>query len=123
MTQKAEFQAVILAGHGQRMFYLVERQTKALLPVANRPLLHHILRWIEQADIRHILVVCTVQASHKISSFVKKVYEPVHAETRIEVVGCEAAGTADALRAVKDQLKVEQCVCDACCTFTLTTRT
>jgi len=45
-----EFQAVILAGgRGSRMYPLTENIPKALLPVANRPLIWYPVKYLETA--------------------------------------------------------------------------
>ncbi|KAG8713121.1 hypothetical protein FRC09_019068 [Ceratobasidium sp. 395] len=59
-----EFQAVILAGHGANLQPLTnevggQTASKALLPVGNRPMISHVLHWIED----YVLVVCP--SAHK----------------------------------------------------------
>lgn len=51
-----EFQAVILCGHGEDLYPLTAASgssglPKALLPVANKPLVEGVLKWIEQAGL------------------------------------------------------------------------
>ena len=51
-------QAVILAaGEGKRVRPLTRGRPKALLPVANRPILGHVIDAVVQAGIRDVVVV------------------------------------------------------------------
>ena len=86
----------------------MERSAKPLLPVANRPMLQYVLQWVEQADIRHTLVVVHPKHSQRVANFLNKVYEPLCADTRLELVALDTAehGTAEAVRGLKDHLKV-----------------
>ncbi|EAU91280.1 hypothetical protein CC1G_11538 [Coprinopsis cinerea okayama7 len=61
--QKREFLAVLIAGFGNELLPLTsdhgdEPYPKALLPVANKPLLEYILSWLEQAGIKDVLLIC-----------------------------------------------------------------
>ncbi|KAJ7647421.1 UDP-3-O-glucosamine N-acyltransferase [Roridomyces roridus] len=58
-----EFLAVILAGFGNELSPLTsdhgdEPCLKALLPVANTPLIHYPLAWLEQSGIKDVLLIC-----------------------------------------------------------------
>ncbi|PVF97474.1 nucleotide-diphospho-sugar transferase [Serendipita vermifera] len=60
---KPEFQAIILAGLGSQLTPLTSPHgdtptPRALLPVANKPLLSYGLSWLEEADIKEALIVC-----------------------------------------------------------------
>lgn len=48
-----EFQAVVLAGAGNRLYPLTEDNSipKCLLPIAHKPLLHYLLNWLHQGGI------------------------------------------------------------------------
>lgn len=55
-SRLTEFQAVILCGHGEDLYPLTAGSgsnglPKALLPVANKPLVEGVLKWIEQAGL------------------------------------------------------------------------
>ena len=99
-----EFQAVILAGYGNRLYPLTQSLPKALLPVANKPLIYYPLQWLDQAKVNDIIITCYPSARKDITHYVHKVYE---ANTRILVVEvAENCGTADALRAIKNKIQV-----------------
>lgn len=56
------YEAVVLAGgDDKRLFPLSAGVPKALLPVANRPLLHYPLRMLAEAGLRHAWVVSVRQ--------------------------------------------------------------
>ncbi|TEB37580.1 hypothetical protein FA13DRAFT_1682447 [Coprinellus micaceus] len=60
--QKKEFLAVLLAGFGNELLPLTsdngdEPSPKALLPVANKPLLEYTLSWLEQSGIKDVLLI------------------------------------------------------------------
>ena len=103
-----EFQAVVLAGFGNRLYPLTEDENlpKALLPVANKTMIYYQLQWLENAGIRDIMVVCSREVAHRITNYINKVYEEAsETEISIEVLD-EYVGTVDALRALKDKIKV-----------------
>ncbi|KAI8813092.1 nucleotide-diphospho-sugar transferase [Cladochytrium replicatum] len=110
VSSPAEFQAVVLAGHGQQLYPLTQPENlpKALLPIANKPMIYHQLQWLESANIRDIIVVAYKSEKQKIGDYVHKVYE-ASAGTKIDVVaqdeGSKIGGTAEALSLVKDKIK------------------
>ncbi|RUS31655.1 nucleotide-diphospho-sugar transferase [Jimgerdemannia flammicorona] len=57
----SEFQAVILAGYGSsnRLYPLVDEDTapKALLPVANKPLISYTLEWLDRSGVTGIVQI------------------------------------------------------------------
>ncbi|TRM69639.1 nucleotide-diphospho-sugar transferase [Schizophyllum amplum] len=58
-----EFLAVILCGFGNELHPLTSNNgdepcPKALLPVANKPIIDYTLAWVEQARIQDVLVIC-----------------------------------------------------------------
>lgn len=60
-------QAVILAaGEGKRLRPLTHTMPKAMVPVANRPILEHIIRALEENGIRDIIVVVGYKKEHVI---------------------------------------------------------
>ncbi|CCE81706.1 Piso0_002371 [Millerozyma farinosa CBS 7064] len=65
-----EFHAVVLcgAGHSLGPFSKVRStgQTKALLPVANRPMIEYVLEWCEKAFFPRITVVCDSESKEEI---------------------------------------------------------
>ncbi|KAF8993727.1 UDP-3-O-glucosamine N-acyltransferase [Cyathus striatus] len=58
-----EFLAVVLAGFGNELLPLTddygdEPCPKALLPVANKPVIEYTLSWLEQSGIKDVLLIC-----------------------------------------------------------------
>ncbi|TFK44620.1 UDP-3-O-glucosamine N-acyltransferase [Crucibulum laeve] len=58
-----EFLAVVLAGFGNELLPLTndhgdEPCPKALLPVANKPMIEYTLIWLEQSGIKDVLLIC-----------------------------------------------------------------
>ncbi|CAG8469236.1 7970_t:CDS:2 [Paraglomus occultum] len=103
-----EFQAVVLAGYGHRLYPLTEDKNvpKALLPVANKPILFYVLDWLEKAGIYDVMVVTHPDAEHKIGTYLKNAYDG-KIKPSLEVSKEDDAGTADALRVVKDKIKYD----------------
>ncbi|KAK9768677.1 Translation initiation factor eIF-2B subunit gamma [Basidiobolus ranarum] len=100
-----EFQAIVLAGHGNRMSPLTNEENlpKALLPVANKPLLWYPLNWLEKAGIKDIIVIAPSSAGAKISHYLTSVYKKT---SHVELVALEGyVGTVEALRQVKDKIR------------------
>ncbi|PFH46388.1 hypothetical protein AMATHDRAFT_77696 [Amanita thiersii Skay4041] len=65
-----DFMAVIIAGFGKDLLPLTtnygdEACPKALLSVANRPILDYVLSWLEQSKIKDILLICP--ALHRVA--------------------------------------------------------
>jgi len=105
-----EFQAVILAGYGNRMYPLTEENSlpKALLPIANKPLLYYQLKWLTKAGIQDVIVTCYKDIAPKINVYLNTVYD-VFNEIKVEVVAInDYVGTADALRYLKEKDKLKQ---------------
>jgi len=105
-----EFQAVILAGYGNRMYPLTEENSlpKALLPIANKPLLYYQLQWLVKAGIQDVIVTCHKDIAQKINVYLNTVYD-VFNEIKVEVVAInDYVGTADALRYLKEKDKLKQ---------------
>ncbi|PKK79616.1 nucleotide-diphospho-sugar transferase [Rhizophagus irregularis] len=100
-----EFQAIVLCGYGNRLYPLTEDNNipKALLPLANKPMLHYVLDWLERAGITDVIIISESSGEHKIGHYIKVVYEG-KLKPILEVVK-EDVGTADALRTIKDKIK------------------
>ncbi|KAI0054970.1 UDP-3-O-glucosamine N-acyltransferase [Artomyces pyxidatus] len=67
-----EFLAVVLAGFGNELLPLTsdhgdEPCPKALLPVANRPMIDYPLTWLEQSGITEVLLICPTSHRSRIS--------------------------------------------------------
>src|SRR3712207_3645210 len=56
-------QAVVLAGgQGTRLRPLTQTTPKPLVPVANRPLVEHIVRWLEASGVAEVLLLAQYRA-------------------------------------------------------------
>ncbi len=57
-------QAVILVGgQGLRLRPLTSTTPKPLVPLANRPLIEHIVRWLHSAGVTEVLLLCQYRAT------------------------------------------------------------
>ncbi|KAK7692711.1 hypothetical protein QCA50_004344 [Cerrena zonata] len=70
-----EFQAVLLAGFGNELVPLTSNHgeepcPKALLPIANKPMLDYPLAWLEASGIRDVLVICPAPHRASISHYI-----------------------------------------------------
>ncbi|KAJ1771216.1 Translation initiation factor eIF-2B subunit gamma [Coemansia sp. RSA 1813] len=112
-SREPEFKAIVLALPDDSMFPLTERQSmpKAMLPIANKPMLWYVLQWLEQGGILDIKIITTREAESDILNYIE-VYKGVSNVT----VKCmnEAHGTADTLRQLAPQIKSDVIVvpCD-----------
>ncbi|CAG8593747.1 4905_t:CDS:10 [Ambispora gerdemannii] len=95
----AEFQAIVLAGFGNYLYPFTEDNNlpKALLPIANKPMIHYVLDWLERAGIFDVMIIAQQSGEHKISSYLKNIHEG-KLKPSLEVVRDEHSGTADVLR-------------------------
>ena len=113
-----EFTAIILAGYGGSLYPLTEPENvpKALLPIANKPMISYPLTWLEQAGITTVIIVCQEEAESKISHWVKNGWKGSGRPSVVAVSSeDEAVGSADALRDIKDKIKTDFIVisCDS----------
>ncbi|CAG8514590.1 18630_t:CDS:10 [Acaulospora morrowiae] len=106
-SRHSEFQAIVLAGYGTSLYPLTEDNNvpKALLPVANKPMLYYVLEWLERAGIFDVIIVSESGGEHKIGHYLKNVYEG-KLRPHLEVIK-EDVGTADALRFIKEKIKCD----------------
>ncbi|KAI9342921.1 nucleotide-diphospho-sugar transferase [Obelidium mucronatum] len=107
-----EFQAVILAGSGAKLFPLIdEKCPKAMLPLANKPMLFYQLEWLETAMINDIMIVCQEEAHKKINSYIHNVLNVSerYPNSKVEVIKAKGSGSAsaDALRHVANRIKTD----------------
>ncbi|ODQ56202.1 translation initiation factor eIF-2B subunit gamma [Saitoella complicata NRRL Y-17804] len=103
-----ELTAIIMAGYGNSLYPLTEESNlpKALLPVANRPMLWYPLQWCEKAGFGNVMVVCQTEAEDKIAAWLKYKYEgKIKVNLEAPSNAEETAGTADVLRILKDKIK------------------
>ena len=105
LTQLMEFQAIILCGkgHGLAPFTKV-RSTgvpKALLPVANRPMVEYVLDWCQKAFFPLVTLVCNGEDKLEIAAAVDAYQAQVGADQewrcKIDVVDVSVEGSGDAL--------------------------
>ncbi|KAF3926859.1 hypothetical protein ABW20_dc0103624 [Dactylellina cionopaga] len=106
--------AVILCGEGSDLKPIISthKLPKALLPVANKPMLQYPLEWVLDAGLDSVVIVCIKGQEPPIRSFVKEIYAIREAQTPVSkntrplrepvVVGGalpgSKAGTAEVLR-------------------------
>ncbi|KAJ3071835.1 hypothetical protein HDU98_004726 [Podochytrium sp. JEL0797] len=107
-----EFQGVILAGSGAKLFPLIDESCpKALLPLANKPMLFYQLEWFEAAMINDIMIVCQEDAHKKINNYIYNVLNVSerYPNCKIEVIKVKGSGSvsADALRHVANRIKTD----------------
>ncbi len=92
-------QAVILAaGEGSRLRPLTRSKPKAMIPVANRPIIEYVIDALLENAIRDIVVVVGYRKEHAIR-YLNKLDAPVQV-----VVQERQLGTADALRAARSEI-------------------
>ncbi|BAF19475.1 uncharacterized protein [Oryza sativa Japonica Group] len=100
-----DFQVVVLAGGtSEKLSPLVSKDVpKALLPVANRPVLSYVLDLLEASDLKDIIVVVEGQeAARLVGAWASSAYLD---RLLVEVVAVpEDIGTAGALRAISKRL-------------------
>ncbi|KAG2173592.1 hypothetical protein INT43_005010 [Umbelopsis isabellina] len=109
--KQQEFQAIILAGYGSsnRLYPIIEEDNlpKALLPVANKPLISYTLDWLEKAGITDAIVLTQTMANaqQKIAAYLARGYQGgVHCN----LIGVdEDFGTADAIRSIADRITTD----------------
>ncbi|KAJ3024434.1 UNVERIFIED_CONTAM: hypothetical protein HDU68_008166 [Siphonaria sp. JEL0065] len=105
LAQSKEFQAVILAGSGAKLFPLIdEKCPKALLPIANKPMLFYQLEWLESAMING-------RSPQEINSYIHNVLNVSerYPNSKVEVIKVKGSGSAsaDALRHVSNRIKTD----------------
>lgn len=96
-----EFQAVLLAGGaGDRLYPLADVIPKALLPIANKPMIHYPLCYLEQCapNINEVIVVYTKKVATQISEYFQNSYQGSLQIKSVEVD--DGTDSLDALKAV-----------------------
>uniref|UniRef100_A0A5B7AAY6 Translation initiation factor eIF2B subunit gamma n=1 Tax=Davidia involucrata TaxID=16924 RepID=A0A5B7AAY6_DAVIN len=100
-----DFQVVVLAGGtSKKLVPLVSKEVpKALLPVANRPVLSYVLELLEQSNLKDLIVVVEGEdAALRVGGWISGAYvDRLHVEVAAVP---EGVGTADALRAIARHL-------------------
>ncbi|KAI9594461.1 nucleotide-diphospho-sugar transferase, partial [Syncephalis fuscata] len=80
-----------------------ENLPKALLPVANRPMIAHVMTWLQRCGIHDVTVLTPSVAAPRVSHAVRAVAEDATAVDIVSSDDCQ--GSADALRLVRDRIK------------------
>ena len=112
-----EFQAVLLAGgEGERLGRLVDGFPKALLPVANKPLIYYSLRYLEMNGFKQVIVVLNKRIAPSVSRYLNEVYtcdeQRVGANLKIQIeVVNDGMDSGEALRAISNHITVCLCAC------------
>ncbi|KAG4305105.1 hypothetical protein PORY_001275 [Pneumocystis oryctolagi] len=103
-----DFQAIIFAGFGNGLYPLTEANNlpKALLPIANKPMIWYVLKWCEEGGFSNIMVICQTEVESCLGSYLKNVYDghikvQVYAPSSVD----DVLGTADVLRKIHDKIK------------------
>ncbi|KAK9462218.1 nucleotide-diphospho-sugar transferase [Lipomyces oligophaga] len=100
-----EFQAIILCGPGRGLEPLVSPLPKALLPIANKPMLYYPLEWCQRGGISSAIVVAHPSAEQAVSQYIKLAYNSTQkSPMRVEVVAMEGE-TGFIVRSLKDKIK------------------
>ncbi|KAJ7590952.1 UDP-3-O-glucosamine N-acyltransferase [Mycena floridula] len=89
-TGVSEFLAVLLAGFGKELVPLTsdnsdEASPKALLPIANKPLIDYMLAWIEHSSVKDVMIICPSIHRHAISHHIHSNISPAFASLRIDI--------------------------------------
>ncbi|KAK9322564.1 nucleotide-diphospho-sugar transferase [Lipomyces orientalis] len=104
-----EFQAIILCGPGTGLEPLVSPSLpKALLPIANKPMLYYALEWCQRAGLSSVIVVCSSGAEQPISQYITLGYSSMQTSKsmKVEVVAHDGE-TGFIVKALKDKIKLD----------------
>ncbi|KAK9248136.1 nucleotide-diphospho-sugar transferase [Lipomyces tetrasporus] len=104
-----EFQAIILCGPGTGLAPLVSPSLpKALLPIANKPMLYYALEWCQRAGLSSVIVVCSSGAEQPISQYIALGYNSMQTSKsmKVEVVAHDGE-TGFIIKALKDKIKLD----------------
>ncbi|KAG7086662.1 hypothetical protein E1B28_002602 [Marasmius oreades] len=85
-----EFRAVVLSGFGNELIPLTsdhgsEPCPKALIPVANKPVIDYVLTWIEGSGIKDVLLICPTTHKAAISHHIHSDLTAASSSLRIDV--------------------------------------
>ncbi|KAI0743943.1 UDP-3-O-glucosamine N-acyltransferase [Daedaleopsis nitida] len=103
-----EFIAVVLAGFGNELLPLTSSQgdepsLKALLPIANKPMIEYPLSWLEQSGVADVLLICPTSHRSAMSNYIQSDISSSLPSLRIDIQTYEqsqdlAEGTCTLLR-------------------------
>ncbi|KAI0368336.1 UDP-3-O-glucosamine N-acyltransferase [Pilatotrama ljubarskyi] len=110
-----EFLAVVLAGFGNELLPLTNNHgdepcLKALLPIANKPMLEYPLAWLEQSGINDVLLICPSSHRSAMSNYIQSDVSASLPALRIDLQTFEesqdmAPGTCTLLRHFASRIK------------------
>jgi translation initiation factor eIF-2B subunit gamma len=100
-----QFQAVLLAGgEGLHLYPLNKGLPKALLPIANKPLIYYALKYLKNAGFVEVIVLVTKSIEQRVGEYLLQ-------EFKDDVIHMEAVDddteTADALRSIHKRIKTD----------------
>ncbi|KAK9235794.1 nucleotide-diphospho-sugar transferase [Lipomyces kononenkoae] len=104
-----EFQAIILCGPGKGLEPLVSQfLPKALLPIANKPMIYYALEWCQRAGLSSVIVACSSNAEPPISKYITLGYNSIQTSKsmKVEVFGHDGE-TGSIVKALKDKIKLD----------------
>ncbi|KAK9446654.1 uncharacterized protein V1518DRAFT_407705 [Limtongia smithiae] len=102
-----EFQAVILCGPGAQLEPLVSPfLPKALLPIANRPMVYYALDWCQRAGISSAILATSPGSSEQLlSQYIALTYSSTsRAPLKVEVVAADGE-TGEVVHKLRDKIK------------------
>lgn len=102
-----DFQAIIIAGPGHQLYPLVDTHSpKCLLPIANRPMIVHVLNWLTASGISNTLVLANPRLAGPLAAAISRHCEPhTHVGIIPFVEDKGASGTMAALLAARPFIK------------------
>ncbi|KAI0207617.1 Translation initiation factor eIF-2B subunit gamma [Lamellibrachia satsuma] len=105
---KMEFQAVILAaGQGSRISDLTSSVPKALLPIANMPMIWYPVQMLEKAGFQEALVVVLESTRADIEKALVEICDVKIKLDFVAIPNSQDWGTADTLRHIRDRIKTD----------------
>lgn len=100
-----EFQAILLAGgEGERLYPLNRGTPKAMLPIANEPMIYYPLTYLEKNGFKQVIIVVQKQQAKQVDHYVKEIYKGKIIAT-IEVIE-EDTDSLHALLKIRNKIKV-----------------
>ncbi len=97
---------IAAAGKGTRMLHLTNNKSKVLINVRKRPFLFYVLKNLEKAGFRDIILVVGYK-QEKFREFLKEFGFKARIVNQFEVLGEKEYGTLCSLKCVKDIVKNE----------------
>lgn len=109
VRENGDLHAVVLAGPGHRLYPLIDESSptplpKALLPIANRPMLCWTIDWLISSGIRTLTVVVDSRSASKVNHVLNKTYGEQCLVNIDMLIMVEHRGTTTILRELADRL-------------------